>query len=354
MSPKPSPRSVLSRKLSWTRGQLAVIIATFLYFCFLLWLWSEMNRGPEYSWLLNANLYLPQVAWAIPCLILLLLALFVKKKHRWFLAIPLAPLPIVFIPLMGLRGFPSPAQPGTGVPGQPLRVMTYNVGGGRNLSGLLSDIQKEHPDILLVQELGGQLESLLQSWYPDWNIKRNGEFVIATGLPVSDFERIEVPRLSNDPWRRPAFVRLVVKTKARDIVVYNTHLSTPRSALTAIRFRQTGGAQELESNSSTRLMQAHALAEVLIKEKRPFIVGGDFNAPETSLAHRQMILAGTRNAFSEAGKGYGYTYGHALQVKFPFIRIDHVFVSNEWAVESCHAGGTTGSDHRPMIADVRL
>jgi endonuclease/exonuclease/phosphatase (EEP) superfamily protein YafD len=61
-----------------------------------------------------------------------------------------------------------------------------------------------------------------------------------------------------------------------------------------------------------------------------------------------------RDAFSSAGRGYGYTHGHSTRLGFSFLRIDHVLLSPEIGVADCFVGQKEASDHRPVIADLLL
>jgi endonuclease/exonuclease/phosphatase (EEP) superfamily protein YafD len=67
-----------------------------------------------------------------------------------------------------------------------------------------------------------------------------------------------------------------------------------------------------------------------------------------------FLKLGLRDAFSTAGLGYGYTYGHGLRLGHSFVRIDHILVSRHWDVVRSWTGGAAGSDHRPVIADLVL
>src|SRR3712207_7027652 len=44
------------------------------------------------------------------------------------------------------------------------------------------------------------------------------------------------------------------------------------------------------------------------RENGPTLLAGDLNATPPSLVLRQLLNLGLRDAFSEAGNGYGYTY----------------------------------------------
>ena len=54
------------------------------------------------------------------------------------------------------------------------------------------------------------------------------------------------------------------------------------------------------------------------------------------------------DAFSEAGRGWGYTFIGAKTT----VRIDHVLISKGWHRAACRVGPNVGSPHRPVIADL--
>jgi endonuclease/exonuclease/phosphatase (EEP) superfamily protein YafD len=84
------------------------------------------------------------------------------------------------------------------------------------------------------------------------------------------------------------------------------------------------------------------------------VVGGDLNAPDASAAIQALLAIGLRDAFATAGRGWGHTYGHRLRPRFSFLRIDHILVSDDVTVVRAFTGGKDASDHRPVIADLRL
>ena len=67
-----------------------------------------------------------------------------------------------------------------------------------------------------------------------------------------------------------------------------------------------------------------------------------------------LFAIGLRDAFATAGRGWGHTYGHRMRPRFSFLRIDHVLVSDDVEVVRAFTGGKDASDHRPVIADLRL
>jgi endonuclease/exonuclease/phosphatase (EEP) superfamily protein YafD len=121
-----------------------------------------------------------------------------------------------------------------------------------------------------------------------------------------------------------------------------------------MRHLEAGFYERIKRNILDREDQSNCLAAAVSKEKLPFILGGDFNAPENSIILYPLFRLGLKNTFSERGFGFGYTKGHDLQLGFSFIRIDHIFVSAEWLPVLSQVGSSLGSDHRPMLADVLL
>jgi endonuclease/exonuclease/phosphatase (EEP) superfamily protein YafD len=83
-------------------------------------------------------------------------------------------------------------------------------------------------------------------------------------------------------------------------------------------------------------------------------VAGDLNAVESSPIVRTLLALGLRDAFSSAGRGYGYSHGHSLRLRHDFLRIDHILVSPQVGVMDSFVGQSNASDHRPVIADLVL
>ena len=79
------------------------------------------------------------------------------------------------------------------------------------------------------------------------------------------------------------------------------------------------------------------------------ILAGDFNMPVESRIYRDN-WANFRNAFNEAGIGWGTT----KQTRWYGIRIDHILFTSPWRCRKAWVGPAMGSDHRPMIAELAL
>ena len=138
------------------------------------------------------------------------------------------------------------------------------------------------------------------------------------------------------------------------ITICTVHLLTPREGLTAVRSTDIGGLGTLTVNTADRVVQSEKLAADIAGMTGPIIVAGDLNATPTSMVMRTLEGTGLSDAFSEAGWGYGYTYGQFIRLHHSYLRIDHILTSKDFFVKSAWVGGGEGSDHRPVMADLIL
>ncbi len=93
------------------------------------------------------------------------------------------------------------------------------------------------------------------------------------------------------------------------------------------------------------------IAEIVTRTDRPVIVAGDFNTTPWSPHLRDLVrTAGLRNA----ADGQGYVASWPRWLRPARIPIDHVLLKGPWVVTSLRRGPALGSDHYPIIADLRL
>ena len=88
-------------------------------------------------------------------------------------------------------------------------------------------------------------------------------------------------------------------------------------------------------------------------QDRVSCVVGDFNASEHSIVYMRLTEHRLRSAHDDRGRGYATTWPNG-EYWCPPIRIDHAFVSPEIEVERIVEGRGRGSDHKPLIVDLRL
>ncbi|HEX2473896.1 MAG TPA: endonuclease/exonuclease/phosphatase family protein [Lacipirellulaceae bacterium] len=92
---------------------------------------------------------------------------------------------------------------------------------------------------------------------------------------------------------------------------------------------------------------------LLTAEQGPLVVVGDFNATEHSKVYKQLTESKLRSAHDDQGRGYAVTWPNG-QNPCPPVRIDQALVSPEIEVERIVEGRGRGSDHKPLILDVRI
>lgn len=334
------------RKKKSRRGPGILLSLFTLLYIGLLATISVLNAlGPERWWFGSANLYLPQAVWLLPLGLLLPWYLFRAWRWTW---LPLLLYVWVAGPLMGFC-WPLPWPPSESTSGTQLRVMSYNVKWGKtNPNVIIDEIESRKPDVVVMQDSGGVLEGPLAYLKDKWHTQANDQYVIASRFPLSELTPLWITP------KRHRVERFTVHVPGRDVVMYAVHLRSPRDGLSAIRHFRLDGSNDMQENADERLDQATRLAQFVEAEKVPVILCGDFNAPMPSLVCKRMTQIGLQDAFSLAGRGYGYTYGQSTPVRTPYVRIDHIFFSRPWQVRTCEVGAHNGSQHSPVIADLFL
>ncbi len=316
-----------------------------------------LNRvGPDRFWMAALNFYLPQLIWAFPGL---LLAPLTFRYARLWAMLPVAGILWVLGPVMGWHWS---WQPRSAV--AVLRVMTWNIKYGNcDMTPLIAELKRSRPDIMLFQDAPNIGSGPLTDYLSGWQVVNRGQYVVASRYPLSAVQLHELPYQEE---KGESFLRCVVRVGSRNISIYNVHFKTPRWSLNAFRKASSGAwyipqAVDLfEGNVQTRILQAERVAEFLGQERGDCIVAGDFNSPDQSLVCEIIRSAGFADAFTQSGRGYGYTYGHnVLQYRVPSIRaswmrIDHIMTTSGLRAQRCWVGTRQASDHRPVTAEFLL
>jgi endonuclease/exonuclease/phosphatase (EEP) superfamily protein YafD len=135
--------------------------------------------------------------------------------------------------------------------------------------------------------------------------------------------------------RRP-YLLAEIAVEGATLVVAGVHPSSPSSEPGDTRRRN----RELDH-----------IAEVAGQADRPVIVAGDFNTTPWSPYFQDLVAAaGLRNA----AEGHGYVGTWPTWFWPALIPIDHVLLKGPLVATTVRRGPAIGSDHFPIIADVRL
>ena len=102
-----------------------------------------------------------------------------------------------------------------------------------------------------------------------------------------------------------------------------------------------------------RVKLARRLEGVFEREKKPFIVAGDFNMPDHGWIHR-FFAARLTDAFATAGSGWGATFPGDSEYPFsfrgPWLRIDYIFAGRGFRPVYARVEQERRSEHRAVAA----
>lgn len=342
----------LGKPSFWVRG---LILG---YGLFLALITGLNGLGPDRWWLGAFNLYLPQVLWLVPVILLTPFALRFARRWTWMLVVYGL---WVCGPIMGFHWAFRPQQAAV-EGGGTLRVMTCNIKyGRRDLAPLIGDLLRHRPDVVFLQDVEYTMKGPLGAFFRDWQVRSYGQYVIASRWPLGRLEACS-PTI---PMEHEFAVRTRLQFGATSVALYNVHLLTPREGLNAMRVvrkdpgRLDESIQDLQENVERRVLQAARVADRVRQERGATILAGDLNSPDGALAYRALKEAKLHNAFNQGGRGYGFTYGHfLLRGRLPWLpmtswmRIDHILLSPGLRSDRSWTGNGEASDHRPVYADI--
>lgn len=286
---------------------------------------------------------------------------------RWLLVFPwvlLVPLALLrsrgviltsvvgaIVTLFWVSGFemPSLSALGNGAgEGKTLRIVTYNTDRSVALaSRIAADMVSWDADVIVMQDcapvVGAAMKdaSKAASKVAPYQVFLDAEFCVASRLPMRSPVEMHGSR------KEGRALGFAVAWQGTRVTVGTVHLPSPRGALGAARH---GSAELLNESVQQRADASGAIAAWIGESQRsPLIVAGDFNLPVESQTLRRD-WSGLRNAFSEAGWGFG----HTMFAGRHRVRIDHVLVSEAFRVRGARVLSGYPSEHQPVVAEVEL
>lgn len=150
--------------------------------------------------------------------------------------------------------------------------------------------------------------------------------------------------------------RSEVVWRGHRIAVYNVHLRSfgeerpwrTGQLRSAAAWRVA--AQSFQRSLSLRAAEAERFRAMLDHETLPFLVAGDFNSTPDQWAYAH-IAAGLSDGLSRHGTWWARA---TYPSRFPLVRIDAVLASPHWRLDDAWVGPDGLSDHRPVLARLRL
>lgn len=264
------------------------------------------------------------------------------------LAVGRRPVPAAVCLLLGLLLVSPYRAAGTALTTRPVAartpvttVATYNIAGGEpdmdeRLERLTGLVRREHPDVVLVQEVdaptadalrGGAL--LRHAW-----VGRPNAFHQRVAV-LSRWPLTEIRDVATTVGARPTAV-VEVKTPYGPLQILPLHLPSPCYCLQPTR---------LAAEARARRAATEAALDAL--GPGPAIIGGDLNSGSHNDPARALRRAGLVDAFETAGSGPGFTRFQGLLG----FRIDALFLRG-LTPQGARTGAADGSDHRPLVVEL--
>lgn len=250
------------------------------------------------------------------------------------------------------------ARSAPGGPGARLRVMTANVlGDNAAVDGLIELIQREQPDVVALQEVrpafAEAVLARLGTAYPYRQLHPDARYAGAALLSRVPFEEPLQFKLC-ERGHHCQQVRLLLDDQP--LRFFNIHLQVPFEIVARPRRFPPFWIRWRSDNA--RAEEVERLLRLLEPIAEPVIVVGDFNTAAGSWVHRRL-LEHLRDAFQEAGRGFGHTFPRPVSVNglvlpCPVLRIDYVFFRGALQPVAARTLEQRGSDHRALVVDFLL
>lgn len=317
------------------------------YLILILALWLVLYAGSERWWPATMILFGPRWLFSLPLLILVPLAAWFDRRQLILLFIAAV---ILFVPVMRVC-VPFQRMVSTN---PMIRVLTCNVGGpDLDMEKLRRLIQRSGADVIALQECP---KETAESVLPGWTILQDQRLTIASRYPVKPGKSHQTMHPPHR-WPRASVLQGFITTPEGELAVCSLQLPSPRYGISSLfdrrRILNLSRLKVLQEEQELRGTTAQEIESLIRTDSVPMIIAGDFNMPVESAWYRQY-WADYSNAFSLAGFGYGFTEKVAIRDFEYKVRIDHILTRGKLTAYKCWVGPDVGSDHLPLIADIRL
>jgi endonuclease/exonuclease/phosphatase (EEP) superfamily protein YafD len=273
-------------------------------------------------------------------LLLLVIGAVAEWRRRFRMAAACTPLVVLTVLLPCMNFGPRGDQPA----GPVLRIISANLLMiNRNTQPILDEIAQSNADIVFLQEYTDHwvaaFKKRFATVYP-YCIVYPQEDSFGAAI-YSRYRFLGPPSMDSDMgnWSVTQLTA-VVDVQGIPVECRNIHLMPPR------KWDYT-----IEHFDEMR----DFVRELAQAKDKPVIIAGDFNFTGSTLQARAINATGFHDAFVEAGTGRGTTWPvNGIFRYLPGIRLDHIFLSPALTCRQITTGTGTGSDHRPLIAEIAL
>lgn len=259
-----------------------------------------------------------------------------------------------------LQGFVNFSAPDNG--NSDLKIMSYNLAFSwplRSGSKESREIKKEElksffqshedVDIFCLQESSNYSRDILKAVYSDFyahEVDKRGTFILSK-YPIIRHGEISFGTKTN------SCLWADISMKKDTIRIYNMHLQSNKVSKDASEVINNVNLQEKRTwqgirgilgkysrTSKKRARQSEKVADHASKSLHPTIICGDGNDPPTSFTYSRLC-GDFQDSFKKAGSGIGTTYAG----KIPMLRIDYIFVDDQFQVKGFDIVKAGFSDH---------
>ena len=275
-------------------------------------------------------------------LVVAVIGLLALVRRRWRVALFAAPVVLLLILPTVVRQI-APPDPPAGR-GPTLRVMTINLlVSNEDTAAVVDEIDDAHPDVVVFQEYDATWHDALRAevarTFPHVRYETRSDSFGAAIYSRKPFIGAEERVMLGHEMDQTPETRNAVDLGGTDVAIYNIHTLPP----SGLDYTRRGREQFAD------------LLQVLRSDDTPRIVAGDFNVTADTPQHDAIGKLDLVDAWDLAGRGRGATWpANSFLAFVPGVRLDHLYLSEELTVMKVRRADANGSDHRPVIADVRL
>ena len=246
-----------------------------------------------------------------------------------------------------------------------IKMVSYNVGlfahskdsedGSSRVTladSIVTFLKDSDADIIMLQEFylpaGFSMDRFLKTRFPEYN----AEYYVRTDHEGSSgnvtLSRYPIVRKGRQGFENSTNLALWtdVSLPVGVMRIFNCHLESYN--VSPGKFLKDHPWEKIRASIGARHAQVDAILEDIRQSPVRSIVAGDFNDTPLSWTYRKLSSS-RRDAFSEAGKGFGATF----RPFWPPLRIDYILCPPELEAVLYEVGKVRFSDHYPVIAGYR-
>ena len=216
-----------------------------------------------------------------------------------------------------------------------LRLYSHNIYYlNSDLTGLVAEIERHSPDLVFLMEYSSAIQREIEEAFAAYPYRLIEPSRWTMGVALFSRFPLEAPRVHRSDTTRIPIVDVSVRTPEGLLNFVGAHPWPPLPRWAGLHRRQMADVSRVA---------AEARSEALL-------VAGDFNASPWSYTVRTLERSAN---VSDAGLGFGFGNTWRLAPFFA-LPIDQVLVSEGLEVVSLERGNPAGSDHVPLVVDLRL